>query len=173
MLLLLKIVLWNQAQRQQPASVNYSTSTSMSASTWARVRLGLRLVLFLKFWRFHTYRLHIDFSRSHINTTMGQTNDWLTSINCPVILVWPLWNHWCTSNFLFTFNQHLFLICHWCATDMYFITVCLYIRPAVCIASVNLCIRLELVWYFTYLSNYYITVSGWRTKIATDFFDKK
>ena len=40
MLLLLKIVLWNQAQRQQPASVNYSTSTSMSASTWARVKVS-------------------------------------------------------------------------------------------------------------------------------------
>ena len=34
----------------------------------------------------------------------------------------------------------------------YSITQCLYIRPAVCIASVSLCIRPDLVWYFTYLS---------------------
>jgi len=51
----------------------------------------------------------------------------------------------------------------------YINTQCLYIRPAVCIASVSLCIRPDLVWYFTYLPNYYITVSGWRTKMATDF----
>ena len=50
-----------------------------------------------------------------------------------------------------------------------FWTQCLYIRPAVCIASVSLCIQPDLVWYFTYLSNYYITVSGWRTKMAADF----
>jgi len=47
------------------------------------------------------------------------------------------------------------------------ITVCLYIRPAVCIASVSLFIRTDLVWYFTYLSNYYITVSRWRQRTPT------
>jgi len=50
---------------------------------------------------------------------------------------------------------------------MFWQTVCLYIRPAVCIASVSLCIRPDLVWYFTYLSNYYITVSGWRQRRPT------
>ena len=41
----------------------------------------------------------------------------------------------------------------------YFRSQCLYIRPAVCIASVSLCIRPDLV-YFTYLSNYYTTDSS-------------
>ena len=56
-----------------------------------------------------------------------------------------------------------------CNATKFNLTQCLYIRPAVCIASVSLCIRPDLVWYFTYLSNYYTTDSGWRTKMATDF----
>ena len=51
--------------------------------------------------------------------------------------------------------------CKWIHVSYIFIPLCLYIRSAVCIASVSLCIWPYLVWYFTYLSNYYITVSGW------------
>jgi len=38
----------------------------------------------------------------------------------------------------------------------YLYLVCLYIRP--------------MVWYFTCLCSYYITVSGWWTSMATDFY---
>ena len=67
------------------------------------------------------------------------------------------------------FNNKSKITNQWHKQKLYLITQCLYIRPAVCIASVSLCIRPDLVWYFTYLYNYYITVSGWRTKMATDF----
>jgi len=33
-----------------------------------------------------------------------------------------------TSNFLFTFNQHLFLICHWCATDIVFLLINAFLK---------------------------------------------